>query len=156
MSGSKGAASAASATGATGAQGVKGDKGDVGSSATATPLSDAAPLALGTAAAGVSASASRGDHVHPLPAGRLALMGTATIGETTIISLSLGVKRYTVAMAGAAVGDRAVAVLTGAPQNGSLQDVYVPSAGNINVGVLAPALGIGQVIAVPVAFYKVT
>jgi hypothetical protein len=86
----------------------------------------------------------------------LSLVGTATIGETLLVSLSLGVKRYTGTMAGLAVGDRVVAFLTGAPGPSSLQDVYVSAANTYNVGLLNPALGIGAVIAVPIAIYKVT
>lgn len=85
----------------------------------------------------------------------LVLLGTATLGETTVLSLALGVKRYTTIVAGAAVGDRLVVTLTGAPGNGCVQDAYVSAANTINTGVLVPALGIGAVIAVPVAFYKV-
>lgn len=85
----------------------------------------------------------------------LVLLGNATLGETTVLSLNLGVRRYTIPMVGAAVGDRLVTALTGAPQNGSVQDAYVPSSGNANIGVLVPALGIGATIAVPVAIYKV-
>lgn len=85
----------------------------------------------------------------------LALLGTATLGETTVISLALGVKRYTTTVAGAAVGDRIIVTLTGAPGNGSVQDAYVSAVNTINTGVFVPALGIGAVIAVPVAFYKV-
>jgi len=59
-------------------------------------------------------------------------------------------------MAGLAVGDRIIAFLTGAPGASSLQDIYVSAANTYNVGLLNPALGIGSVIAVPIAIYKVT
>lgn len=88
--------------------------------------------------------------------GALSLLATATIGETTLLSLSLGVKRYNVAAPGAVASDRIVAALTGAPQNGTLQDAYVSAPGTVSVGILAPALGIGATIAVPIALYKVT
>ena len=39
----------------------------IASGATNTPLSDTTPQSPGTAAAGASSSAARGDHVHPLP-----------------------------------------------------------------------------------------
>jgi len=122
----------------------------------ATPLGTATPQPLGTATAGTSTNASREDHVHALPTGRLSLVGTATVGETLLISLALGVKRYTGTMAGLAVGDRIIAFLTGAPGSSSLQDIYVSAANTYNVGLLNPALGIGAVIAVPIAIYKVT
>lgn len=85
----------------------------------------------------------------------LSLLGTATVGETTVLALSLGVKRYSVTMTGTVVGDRLVATLTSAPQNGSLQDVYVSAANTVNVGVLTPALGLAQTVSVPLAIYKV-
>lgn len=160
--GSQGPIGLTGATGATGAQGLKGDagatgaQGPAGSNASATPLGSATPAALGNASAGSSTSAAREDHVHPLPSGRLALAGTATVGETTVLALALGVKRYTVPMTGLAVGDRIIAMLTGAPGSSSLQDVYVSAANTLNVGLLNPALGIGATIAVPIAVYKVT
>jgi len=92
-------------------------------------------------------------HTH---VGLLSLMGTATVGETVVLSLALGVKRYTGTMAGLAVGDRIIAFLTGAPGTSSLQDIYVSAANTYNIGLLNPALGIGAVIAVPIAIYKVT
>ncbi|KQM37944.1 hypothetical protein ASE59_11635 [Sphingomonas sp. Leaf10] len=122
----------------------------------ATPLGTTPALALGTASAGTSTNAAREDHAHPMPAGRLSLIGTATVGETTVLALALGVKRYTVAMSGLVVGDRIIAILTGAPGASSLQDVYVSGANTLNVGLLNPALGIGSTIAVPIAVYKVT
>jgi len=85
----------------------------------------------------------------------LQLLGTATVGETTVLSLSLGVRRFNISVPGAAVSDRIVLTLTGAPTNGSVQDAYVSSANTVNIGVLCPALGIGATIAVPVAIYKV-
>lgn len=87
--------------------------------------------------------------------GRLQLVGTATVGETLLLALNLGVKRYTGTMSGLAVGDRVIAFLTGAPGASSLQDVYVSATNTYNVGLLNPALGIGSVIAVPIAIYKV-
>lgn len=132
-------------------------KGPAGSNASATPLGTALPLSdITPAVAGSSTNAAREDHRHPLPTGLLSLVGTATVGETTLVSLSLGVKRYSVTMAGLAVGDRVIAILTGAPGVSSLQDVYVSAANTLNVGLLNPALGIGSVIAVPIAVFKIT
>jgi hypothetical protein len=88
--------------------------------------------------------------------GRLVPVATQTIGETTVLSLALGVKRYNVLAPGTVTTDRIVVALTGAPTNGTLQDAYVTSAGTVSIGVLAPALGIGATIAVPIAVYKVS
>jgi hypothetical protein len=145
-----------SALGRKGDTGPAGAAGPQGAAGTSPTLSNATPKAPGTAAPGTSASASRDDHVHPLPTGLLTLLATATVGETLLVSLSLGVKRYAVAVAGAAVGDRIMLALTGAPSNGTLQDAYVSAAGTVSVGLLLPALGIGSIVAVPLAIYKVS
>lgn len=59
----------------------KGDKGDAGSGSGVT-LSNSAPSALGTAAAGTSVEASRADHVHALPTAKaLGLAAVATSGS---------------------------------------------------------------------------
>lgn len=89
------------------------------------------------------------------PPAPLTFVGNTTIAETAAVLISLGVRRYTIAMTGAAVGDRLVATLTGVPTNGSVQDVYVSAANQINVGVLVPALALGAQISVPLAIYKV-
>lgn len=122
----------------------------------ATPLSNtigAADTVNGTV--GVATTAARGDHSHPLPAGRLQLITTATVGESALITLGLSVRRYTVAAAGVTTADRIVATLSGIPQNGSLQDVYVASAGSISVGALIPVLGVAATVSIPLAIYKV-
>lgn len=150
--GNTGAAGAAGATGATGPQGPQGVAGATGAT---SPLSNATPLAAGTASAGTGINASREDHRHPAQTGTLTLVGTVTVGETLLVSLSLGVKRYTGTMAGLAVGDRIMAFLTGSPGASSLQDIYVSATNTYNVGLLNPALGIGATIAVPIAIYKV-
>lgn len=133
----------AGAKAADGVPGPKGDKGDTG--AASTIAGPAGPQGI-QGPAGTAA----------INTGRLQLVGTATVGETLLLSLNLGVKRYTGTMAGLAVGDRVIAFLTGAPGASSLQDIYVSAANTYNVGLLNPALGIGAVIAVPIAIYRVT
>jgi hypothetical protein len=132
-----------------------GRRGKAGSNATATPLGTATPQPLGTAAPGTSGNAAREDHVHALQTPRLQLVTTISVGEAALITLGLSVRRYNVAVAGVAVTDRLLAVLNGIPQNGSLQDVYVSSAGNISVGALVPVLGVAATVAIPIAVYKV-
>lgn len=85
---------------------------------------------------------------------KVKLLANATVGETVGLAVSLGVRRYNVAVATAAVGDRLILALTGAPQNGTVQDAYVSAAGTVSVGLLVPAIGIGATIAVPLAIYK--
>lgn len=136
--GAQGAKGDTGATGSVGAQGIQGVKGDTGLTGPQGIQGIQGPA--GTAA---------------INTGRLQLVGTATVGETLVLALALGVKRYTGTMAGLAVGDRVIAFLTGAPGASSLQDIYVSAANTYNVGLLNPALGIGAVIAVPIAIFKV-
>jgi hypothetical protein len=131
-------------------------QGAAGSSASATPLASTTPANLGTAAVGTSTSAARADHVHNLPTGLLTQVATGTLGETLLVSLSLGVKRYTISAPGTATTDRLVVALTGAPSNATIQDAYVSAAGTVSVGLLLPALGIGSTVSAPVAIYKVS
>lgn len=154
-----------SAPGKTGPQGAKGDKGDAGatgaigpagSAASATPLGTTPALALATtASAGTSTSAAREDHVHPLPSGRLALIGTYSVGEAGLVTVALAVRRYSLTVTGVTTTDRLVVTLNGIPQNGSLQDVYVSAANTLSVGALVPTLGVAATVAVPIAVYKV-
>ena len=137
--------------GATGPQGpagaastVAGPRGDTGATGPQGPTGATGPQGI-QGPAGTAA----------INTGRLQLVGTATVGETLLLALNLGVKRYTGTMTGLAVGDRVIAFLTGAPGASSLQDVYVSATNTYNVGLLNPALGIGSVIAVPIAIYKV-
>jgi hypothetical protein len=53
--------------GATGATGATGPTGATGATGPQPDLSSATPAALGTAAAGAGTTASRSDHVHPMP-----------------------------------------------------------------------------------------
>lgn len=81
---------------------------------------------------------------------------TGTVGESLLIGLQLGVKRYNVTVTGLTTSDRVVAALNGIPQNGSLQDVYVSAANTVSMGVLVPALTVGATISIPYVIYKVT
>jgi len=121
----------------------------------ATPLGTATPQPLGTAASGTSSNASREDHVHAMPAGRLVLVGNYTVGESGLVTLALAVRRYPITATGVVTTDKIVAVLNGVPQNGSLQDVYVSAANTLNVGALVPTLGVATTVAIPISVYKV-
>jgi hypothetical protein len=105
---------------------------------------------------GTSINAAREDHIHALPSGLMTQIAAVTVGETMLISVSLGVKRYAVSVPGTAVTDKIVLALSGAPSNGTLQDAYVSAAGTVSVGVLVPSVGIGAVISVPLIIYKVS
>ncbi len=143
--------------GDTGATGAKGDTGAAGSNASATPLSSAAGSAdTASGTAGASTSAARADHTHPLPTGRLQLLGNVTVTETLLVSLSLGTKRMTLSLAGVTTADKLVAVPNGVPTTGcEMINVYPISAGNVSVGYFVPALGIGATYTIPITVYKV-
>jgi len=131
-------------------------QGNPGSSASATPLGSATPQPLGTATAGTSGNAAREDHVHALPAGRLAVVGNVTVTETLLVSLSLGMKRMSLALPGVAVSDKLVAVPNGTPTAGcEVVNAYPASANNVSIGYYVPALGIGATYTIPVTVYKV-
>lgn len=141
-------------TGPQGATGATGPQGPAGSNATATPLATAVPLAnTANGSVGTSANAAREDHRHP--GANLTLLGAATVGESALVTLGLSVRRYTVTTITVAAGSRIIAVNNGVPQNGSLQDVYVAAANNINVGALIPVLGVAATVSIPLAFYLI-
>lgn len=72
------------------------------------------------------------------------LVGTVTIAESGI-TVSLGVRRVTVALAGAVVGGNYLAFATAALTAGySIQDCICTTAGQITVGLLVPALVAGS------------
>jgi hypothetical protein len=150
-------------TGAQGPQGVAGPQGAMGvagSNATATPLGTAVPKALGTAAAGTSTNASHEDHVHPLPAGRLELIGNIVVTETLLISLAVGMKRKDFPLSGVTAADanRLLLVPNGTPTAGCEAVNAYPgaTAGTVSVGYYTPLLGIGATYSIPVSVYRIT
>lgn len=155
--GRRGAQGPAGPAGATGAAGSTGATGAAGSNASATPLSNATPQALGTATAGASTDASRADHVHPLPSGRLQLVGNLNATETLLISLSVGMKRKEFSLTGVATTDKLMFTPNGVPTAGcEAVNVYPGSTANtVNVGYYTPLLGIGATYSMPITVYKV-
>lgn len=124
----------------------------------ATPLGTTAALALAaTASAGSSTNAAREDHVHPLPVGRVVLVGTVTVAETTLLSLALGMKRMALTLTGIATTDRLVFVPIGVPTTGcEAVNVYASAANQVTVAYFTPALGIGTTYSIPIAVYRIT
>lgn len=154
------------ADGKDGKDGLNGTNGTNGSNASATPLSNAAPKALGASAAtGSSTAASRDDHVHPLPSGRLEFLGNINATETLILSLGLGMKRkdfpITLAqgVAAVAVGDKLQLAPNGNPTAGCEAVNAYPSTtspGQVSIGYYTPALGIAATYNIPVSIYRIT
>ncbi|WP_145923542.1 hypothetical protein [Sphingopyxis macrogoltabida] len=82
-------------------------------------------------------------------------IGNVTITETLLVSLSLGMKRVTKALAGVALSDKLIAVPNGAPSAGcEVINAYPSSAGNVSIGYFVPALGIGATYSIPVSIYR--
>lgn len=93
----------------------------------------------------------------PSLAGRLVLLGTINLTETLLISLAVGMKRKTFALAGVAAGDTLLAIPTAAPTTGcEVVNAYPASAGNVSIGYYTPLLGIGATYAIPTAIYRIT
>lgn len=125
--------------GDTGAQGPKGDTGAQGpaGSAGSTGATGA------TGAAGTNGTNSS------------VLVGTVTLAETALITLSLGVRRLTNALTGTVTTGSYVAVPVSAPPAGySVQDAYCSTNGQITVGLIVPALGIATNYSIPVRIFR--
>lgn len=78
-----------------------------------------------------------------------------TIGETSLVTLALTVRRVTVALSGAVVGNSYVAAPVSAPPAGySVQDCYCATAGQITVGIIVPPLAVASNYSIPLKIYK--
>lgn len=83
------------------------------------------------------------------------LVGTVTLAESALITLALGVRRVTVALAGTVTTGSYVAAPTAAPPSGySIQDAYCSTAGQITVGIIVPALGIATNYSIQVRIFR--
>ena len=126
-------------TGLTGPQGPKGDtgatgaKGDTGATG---PQGIQGPSGITT--------------------GRLVFIGNLNVAETLLVSLSLGMKRKTFALAGVGATDTLAVFPTGAPTTGcEVVNAYPSGAGNVSIGYYTPALGIAAAYTIPISVYKV-
>lgn len=135
--GPKGDTGAQGATGAQGPQGIQGVKGDTGATG---PQGATGP-------AGTAAPTS----------GRLEFIANVAFTETLLLSLAVGMKRRTVAVAGVLAADRLLFAPTAAPTAGcEVINVYPASAGNVSVGYYTPLLGVGASYNMPFALYRIT
>lgn len=142
LTGSAGATGSTGAMGSTGPKGDTGSQGIAGSSASATPLGSASPQPLGIAVSGSSSNASREDHVH---LAQVTSLSTATIAESALTTLSLGVRRVTVSVTGATIGSNYLAFPTSALSTGyGIVDAICTTAGQITFGILVPVLTLGS------------
>lgn len=98
---------------------------------------------------------AKGDQGAAGPIGAV-LVGTVTLAETGLVTLSLGVRRLTVSLAGTLTAGSYIAIPVAAPPTGySVQDAYCSSANQITVGLIVPALGIASSYSISVRIYKV-
>lgn len=83
------------------------------------------------------------------------LVGTVTLAENGLITLALGVRRVTTALAGTVTTASYVAVPVSAPPAGySVQDCVCSAAGQITVGLLVPVLTLAGSYSIPVRIYR--
>lgn len=129
-----------------GAVGATGSTGPTGAAGTSPTLSSSNPVALAaTASPGTASAASRQDHVHPLPSGINALLSTVTIAETSITTLTLGVRRVTVSVTGAVTtGNYLPFAVSSLTAGYALVDAICTTNGQITFGILVPILTIGS------------
>lgn len=157
--GATGSTGPAGPTGATGAQGPQGIQGPAGSNATATPLSTTTPAAdTASGTVGTATSAARGDHAHPLPTGRLVLVGNVTVSKTLLIALSSGMTREDFNLSGITTADQGKLVLSPiTPCSAGCEaiNVYAKAANTVTLAYNTPALAIGAVINLPIAVYRI-
>lgn len=147
--GQKGDTGATGATGPAGAQGVQGVAGSTGATGAKGDTGSTGPQGpIGlTGATGPQGPAGVAD---------LTLLGSVTVSETLLISLSLGMKRMTLPLTGVTTGMRLLAVPNGVPSAGcEVVNAYPASANNVSIGYYVPALGIGATYTIPVSVFRV-
>lgn len=90
------------------------------------------------------------------PALSLTYLGDINVTETLLISLAVGMKRKTYALAGVGATDKLQLVPNGAPTTGCEGvNAYPASAGNVSIGYYTPLLGIGATYSIPVSIYRI-
>lgn len=89
---------------------------------------------------------------------KLSLIGDVVLTETLIVSLSVGMKRKTLALTGVSLTDKILAIPNGAPTAGcEVINAYPgPTANNVSLGYYTPLLGIGATYTIPVSIYRVS
>lgn len=89
--------------------------------------------------------------------GRLIYIGDVTVAETLLLALGAGTRRKTLALAGVLATDRLMyASITPCAAGCEAVNVYAASAGQVIVAYSTPALGIGAIVNIPIAVYRVT
>lgn len=152
------------AQGATGAQGPKGDAGAVGPQGIKGDTGSTGPAGVqgiqglkgDTGATGPKGD--KGDPGTPAPTtGRVVFIGNVTVSQNALISLSAGMVRTALTLSGVVTTDRLMFVaITPCTAGCEPMNVYATAANEVTVSYNRPALGIGAVINIPLAIYRVT
>lgn len=151
MAGSKGTSSPLKGSGPAG---PKGDTGATGPSGAAGSVGQTGAIGATGPAGSTGATGPAGPTGAPGTNATI-LVGQVTLAEAALITLSLGVRRLTVALAGVVPAGRYVAVPVSAPPAGySVQDCYCTANGQITVGLIVPALGIASSYSIAVNIFR--
>ena len=148
LKGPKGETGSDGASGAVGPTGPKGDAGSTGPQGVKGDTGAQGPIGPTGATGATGAAGTNGTNAS-------VLVGTVTLAESALITLALGVRRVTVALAGTVTAGSYVAAPTAAPPAGySIQDAYCSTAGQITVGIIVPALGIATNYSIQVRIFR--
>lgn len=147
--GDKGETGDKGATGDRGLQGLQGIQGAQGPTGLQGPVGNQGPMGP-TGNAG--AQGPNGNTGSP----GSTLIGTATITETSIVNLSLGVRRVNVSVPGVVVGSPYLVVPnTTVPVGYDLGACYCTVNGTLTCNVLVPVLSIATTYSIPIRVLKI-
>lgn len=168
--GPKGDKGDAGATGATGSQGPKGDTGQSGPAGAVGPKGDTGSTGAkgDTGATGpkgdTGATGPKGDTGSTGPKGDTGatgpsgstLVGTVTLAESGLVTVALGVRKLTVALAGTVTTGSYVAVpVSATPAGYSIQEAVCSTAGQITVSILVPVISLLGGYSIPVKIFRI-
>lgn len=138
--------------GPTGAQGAKGDPGVAGPQGVPGEVGAAGPQGQKGDAGAAGAKGDKGD----TGASGATLLATVTLTESSLITLALGIRRVTVAVAGATVGGNYLPFPVNAlPAGYGLVDAICATAGQITFGILVPVISVLGSYSIPVRVVRI-
>ena len=88
--------------------------------------------------------------------GTLQFIGNVTVSQTLLLALGAGMARRALTLAGVKTTDRLTfAAITPCAAGCEAMNVYATAADQVTVAYNTPALGIGAVISIPIAVYRI-
>jgi hypothetical protein len=103
-----------------------------------------------------STTADAGSVVGPTGPSGATLLGTVTLAESSLVTLSVGVRRVTLTVTGAVVGGNYLAFPVNAlPAGYGIVDVYCTTAGQLTFGVIVPVLSVASSYSIPVRVVRI-